>query len=99
MSAWFHRADVRFVSQGRCPLGFSRQIIIIGYDGAAVSEGAQVLGGIKAEAAHRSETARPFAVAFRAVGLRTVFDNRDARFGGNFDNRLDIGSRRTGASR
>ena len=44
--------------------GFSRQIIIIGYNSAPISQGPKVLGGIKAKGANRSETTGSFAVLF-----------------------------------
>jgi hypothetical protein len=68
-----------------------RKGVIVGENGAAIAQGAEIFGGIKTKAGKVAKATRLLVFALCAMGLRAIFDNRYARRGGKGDNFSHIG--------
>ena len=67
------------------------QLRVVGGDGAAVAQGAQVLAGIEAPGHGIAVRAQALALVARAVRLRAVFQHAQAVLAGNGQNCVHIG--------
>ena len=63
---------------------------VVSDDRSAVSERAEILRWVEAEATHATDRSGAAPTELRSVGLRTVLDHLDARFACNGRDRIDV---------
>ena len=68
------------------------ELVVVGEDGAAVAIAAERLAGEEAGAGDGAEVARHAALVAGAEALRSVFDDRDAKFGGDGVDGVEVGA-------